>query len=141
MFSFSNKSEKILVVDDMSLSRVSIKRVLVELGFNSVELAENGLTAWEKLATSRQANAPFGLVLSDWMMPELDGLGLFKKLAGSGWSDIPPFILITAESDSFQVGEAIKLGISGYIRKPITLEALEKTLKELNGSPQTGKTP
>lgn len=130
-FSLSDKSQYILVVDDMSLSRITGQRLLGELGFANVTLADNGQAAWDAMESARGQNKPFSLVLCDWMMPQLDGLGLLGKIKAAGWPDEPHFLLVTAESDMGNIVTAIKTGISGYILKPLTADALKEALENL----------
>ncbi len=127
-FTFEDKSIRILLADDMSLSRVMGRKFLLELGYSSIQTVENGKLAWEALEKGVANNTPFRLVLTDWMMPELNGLELLQKVKNSNWAEIPPIVFMTAETDTIQVAHAIKLGISGYVPKPLTLEALKRVL-------------
>lgn len=78
----ADKELKFLVVDDFSTMRRIVRNLLKELGFNNVEEAEDGVDALNKL----QAGG-FGFVISDWNMPNMDGLELLKTIradAGNG---------------------------------------------------------
>lgn len=138
-FTFENKSIRILLADDMSLSRVMGRKLLLELGYSSIQTVENGRLAWEALEKGIANKTPFGLVLTDWMMPELNGLELLQKVKDSNWSETPPIVFMTAETDATQVAQAIKLGISGYVPKPLTLEALKRVLISLGERTKTNK--
>ncbi len=131
-FSMSNTAIRVLVVDDMGLSRNTAKKHMNALGFNNIDFAEHGLKAWELLEAAHKEGKPFDLVLSDWIMPELDGLGLLEKIKESGWEEVPPLLMLTAETAPKQVLEAVKAGISGYVTKPIQLESLKNTLEALD---------
>lgn len=71
----ADKELKFLVVDDFSTMRRIVRNLLKELGFNNVEEAEDGVDALNKL----QAGG-FGFVISDWNMPNMDGLELLKTI-------------------------------------------------------------
>ena len=81
----ADKELKFLVVDDFSTMRRIVRNLLKELGFNNVEEAEDGVDALNKL----QAGG-FGFVISDWNMPNMDGLELLKTIrADGGMSALP----------------------------------------------------
>jgi two-component system, chemotaxis family, chemotaxis protein CheY len=130
-FSQSDKNARILVVDDAALSRAHTTKLLQGLGFRYVTTAEDGQAAWELLSAARDKNEAFTLVLSDWMMPRLDGIGLLEKIKASGWDLRPHLVLITSESDKGNLVSAIKAGISSYIRKPLKEDALIEALKNV----------
>lgn len=81
----ADKELKFLVVDDFSTMRRIVRNLLKELGFNNVEEAEDGVDALNKL----QAGG-FGFVISDWNMPNMDGLELLKTIrADAGMASMP----------------------------------------------------
>jgi CheY-like chemotaxis protein len=81
----ADKELKFLVVDDFSTMRRIVRNLLKELGFNNVEEAEDGVDALNKL----QAGG-FGFVISDWNMPNMDGLELLKTIrADAGMASLP----------------------------------------------------
>ena len=131
-FSIHNKTAKILVVDDMALSRVTGRKLLIELGFKSIDLAENGEVAWGMIEKAIAENQPYTLLLSDWMMPVLDGIGLLKRVKKLPPGETLPMIFSTAESDAAQVTEAVKEGIAAYVRKPLTKESLLQALERVS---------
>ena len=69
-----NSNIRILVVDDFSPMRKALREALEMLKFTNIEEAENGFIALEKLDAAK-----FDLVISDWTMPEMDGLELLEK--------------------------------------------------------------
>lgn len=75
----ADKELKFLVVDDFSTMRRIVRNLLKELGFNNVEEAEDGVDALNKL----QAGG-YGFVISDWNMPNMDGLELLKTIGADG---------------------------------------------------------
>ncbi len=126
---------KVLVVDDMMTMRKIVTKALKEIGFTDVEDANGGIAAFEKLSS---ASPPFGLIISDWNMPEGTGIDLLKRVRGDGRFAKLPFILVTAESEKTQVAEAVKSGVSNYVIKPFTTpilrDKLEAVHKRLSGT-------
>ena len=132
-FRFDEKDVRILVVDDMSLGRATAKRLLKELGFTKVDVAENGRLAWQAIEDAEKTAQPFGLIVSDWVMPEMTGIELLAKVKAAPFSKVPSFVMLTAESDATVVAQAIKAGVAGYIRKPVVLDELKRTLMLISG--------
>jgi DNA-binding NtrC family response regulator len=108
---------KILVVDDETPVQEILKKGLSQMGGFSVEVAQNGREAIEKIE-----NDVFDLVLTDMKMPEMDGLELLKTIKGT-WPDMM-VILITAYGSIETAVEAMKMGANDYITKPIDLNEL-----------------
>lgn len=125
-----DRNLKILIVDDSSTIRFDLTHLCGELGFNNTLTAEDGLDAINTINACDKKNEPVGLVLCDINMPALNGLDFLKKIRVTH-QDLP-VIMITIESDSRIVMEAITLGASHYILKPVTREkVLEKFEKIL----------
>lgn len=111
------ESMKILVVDDEALIRDMIKRGLSQMGGFSVEVAQSGPEAIEKMEKD-----VFDLVLTDLKMPEMDGLELLKTIKGTR-PDIM-VIMMTAHGSIETAVEALKIGADDYITKPIDFNDL-----------------
>ncbi len=119
-------SMKILIVDDMSTMRRIIKNVFKQLGFTSMEEAENGQQALEKLRAQ-----PFGFVVSDWNMPVMSGIDLLRSIrADTALKDLP-LLMVTAEAQKEQIMEAVQAGVSNYIVKPFTAETLQQKIDKI----------
>ena len=108
---------KILAVDDEASIRDILKKGLSQMGGFSVEVAQNGREAIEKIE-----NDVFDLVLTDMKMPEMDGLELLKTIKGT-WPDMM-VIMITAYGSIDAAVEAMKMGANDYITKPIDFNEL-----------------
>lgn len=120
---------KLLVVDDSSTMRRIIKNTLQRLGYEDIFEAENGVEAWDIL----DKNSDMGVLITDWNMPEMNGLELVKKTrADSRFSDIP-IIMITTEGGKVEVITAIKAGVNNYIVKPFTPQVLKEKLEVVLG--------
>ena len=116
---------KFLVVDDFSTMRRIVRNLLKELGFTNVDEAEDGVVALAKL----QAGS-FDFVVSDWNMPNMDGLTLLQTVRSDPTLKDLPFLMITAEAKKENIIAAAQAGASGYIVKPFTAATLnEKMIK------------
>ena len=121
----ADKELKFLVVDDFSTMRRIVRNLLKELGFNNVEEAEDGLDALNKL----QAGG-YGFVISDWNMPNMDGLELLKTIRADGAMSALPVLMVTAEAKKENI-IAAQAGASGYVVKPFTAATLEEKLNKI----------
>jgi len=117
---------RILIVDDTSTMRITMKNMLASLGFKNVVEAVNGNNAWDAL---NQNTPPIQLVLSDYKMPECTGVELLRKLRADARFVKLPFILVTAEGEKTTLMEAIQAGASNYILKPVEAETLKQKLE------------
>jgi DNA-binding NtrC family response regulator len=111
------ESMKILVVDDEVLIRDMIKKGLSQMGGFSVEVAQSGLEAIEKMEKD-----VFDLVLTDLKMPKMDGLELLKTIKGTKPEMM--VILMTAYGSIETAVEAMRIGANDYITKPINFDDL-----------------
>ncbi len=116
---------KILLVDDSGTMRAIQKRCLFKLGVTEDQVVEAedgqaGLNAYEE--------GGFDIVLTDWNMPVMDGLTMLKEIRSRN-ADIP-IIMITTESERARVVAAIEAGVSDYLVKPYTADALNAKLEK-----------
>ena len=119
-------SLKFLVVDDFSTMRRIVRNLLKELGFTNVDEAEDGAVALGKL---REGN--FEFVVSDWNMPNMDGLTLLQNVRADPKLKSLPFLMITAEAKKENIIAAAQAGASGYIVKPFTAATLQEKLDKI----------
>ena len=117
---------RVLVVDDFATMRRIVKNILKQLGFENVEEAEDGAQAYSKLK-----DGGFGFVISDWNMPNMDGIELLRKVRSDPALKDMPFLMVTAEAEKEKVIEAIKAGVSNYIVKPFTAEVLKEKMDKI----------
>jgi two-component system, chemotaxis family, chemotaxis protein CheY len=75
---------------------------------------------------------PFGLIISDWNMPNCSGLDFLKRMRGDQRFKKTPFVLVTAESEGHQVAEALKSGVDQYVIKPFNKDALLGKLAQVH---------
>ncbi|HET9236164.1 MAG TPA: response regulator [Oligoflexus sp.] len=130
---------RILVVDDLPDMRHLIAESLLSLDYGVIE-AEDGRRALEMARNYRP-----DLIISDWMMPHLNGPELLKELQADAELQSTPTILLTAKGDELSRIEAMQLGAIAFLSKPfdiaelvntvhnlIRLKESEKKIKELN---------
>ncbi len=116
---------KILIVDDSSTMRRIIGNVVQQLGFSKDDFdeAEDGVVAWAMLQKGQ-----YDIVLTDWNMPNMNGLDLVKNIRGGGAHQKTPIIMITTEGGKMEVITALKAGVNNYIVKPFNAAILKEKL-------------
>ncbi len=120
---------KLLVVDDSSTMRRIIKNTLQRLGYKDILEGEDGLQGWGVL----NENPDIGMLITDWNMPEMNGLELVKKVrADARFKDLP-IIMVTTEGGKAEVITALKAGVNNYIVKPFTPQVLKEKLAAVLG--------
>ena len=117
---------RVLVIDDMLTMRKLVMKICRELGFTDLTEASDGVKGWEAISN---ASPPFGLVISDWNMPNCTGLDLLKRVRGDQRFAKLPFVMVTAEAEQHQIVDAVKSGVSNYVIKPFTAEILKEKLE------------
>ncbi|MBU0969767.1 MAG: response regulator [Proteobacteria bacterium] len=119
-------SIKVLIVDDFATMRRILKNILKQLGFKNLVEADDGTTAWDILE-----NQAIDLIISDWNMPKMTGLELLKKVRADSRYARKPFLMVTAEAQKQNVIEAVQAGVSNYVVKPFTAEAISDKLAKI----------
>jgi two-component system chemotaxis response regulator CheY len=120
---------KLLVVDDSSTMRRIIKNTLQRLGHKDILEGADGVEGWNALNT----NPDVDMLITDWNMPEMNGLELVKKVrADSRFIDLP-IIMVTTEGGKAEVITALKAGVNNYIVKPFTPQVLKEKLGAVMG--------
>ena len=120
---------KILVVDDSSTMRRIIKNTLARLGYKDILEGGDGVEGWDAM----NANADIEMLITDWNMPEMNGLELVKKVrADERFTDLP-IIMVTTEGGKAEVITALKAGVNNYIVKPFTPQVLKEKLGAVMG--------
>lgn len=123
---------KLLVVDDSSTMRRIIKNTLARLGYKDILEGADGVEGWAQMDT----NPDIDMLITDWNMPEMNGLELVKKVRGDvRFRDIP-IIMVTTEGGKAEVITALKAGVNNYIVKPFTPQVLKEKLGAVMGIPE-----
>ena len=119
---------KVLVVDDQLTMREVTRLALQEMGVRQIIDAENGDDAFKKATTQ-----PLDMIISDFNMPGMDGLGLLRAVRGHPAVRKLPFILVTGRGDNALVVSAAQAGVNNYIVKPFTAEMLREKVEAVVG--------
>jgi two-component system chemotaxis response regulator CheY len=122
---------KVLVVDDQLTMREVTRLALQEMGVRNIIDAENGDDAFKKATTQ-----PLDMIISDFNMPGMDGLGLLRAVRGHPAVRKLPFILVTGRGDNALVVSAAQAGVNNYIVKPFTAEMLREKVEAVVGKLQ-----
>jgi len=117
---------KFLVVDDFSTMRRIVRNLLKELGYADVDEAEDGVQALQKLRSEK-----FDFVVTDWNMPNMDGLELLKQIRADATLSILPVLMVTAEAKKENIIAAAQAGANGYVVKPFTAATLDEKLSKI----------
>jgi len=118
-------TSKFLVVDDAVSMRMTIINILKELGYTQFTEATNGNNAFALIESGEK----FDIILSDHNMPECTGLEFLKKVrALDAWKKVP-FLMITSETEKGMIVQAVQLGASNYVTKPVTKDSLKAKLE------------
>lgn len=109
---------KILIVEDEFASRSKLDKLIQGLGHETL-VAENGLDGWEKWEKERPR-----IVITDWVMPELDGIDLCKKIREAEGDRYTYVIMVTSKTDVQDIIIAMNAGADDFISKPYIKEEL-----------------
>jgi two-component system, cell cycle response regulator len=115
---------KILVVDDEQISKRVLEAMLRKWGYETIS-SDNGLEAWELM---QKPDAP-SLVISDWMMPNMDGIELCEKIRAIERPGYVYFILLTTKAEKKDVIQGLESGADDFIVKPFDHEELRSRIK------------
>ncbi|HBT31453.1 MAG TPA: chemotaxis protein CheY [Pusillimonas sp.] len=120
------KNIKILVVDDFPTMRRIIRNLLKDLGFENVDEAEDGQMGHDKVRDNN-----FDLIVSDWNMPNMDGLSMLQAIRADEKLAHTPVLMVTAEAKKENIVAAAKAGANGYVVKPFTAAVLEEKINKI----------
>jgi two-component system sensor histidine kinase/response regulator len=128
-----------LIVDDNETNRLIVKQMLASWGAEAAE-AVGGQEALAELARAKTAGAPYNLVLLDYHMPGMDGFQVAEKISQSPDLAGSTVVMLSSDVQSGDLIRARKLGVAGYLVKPIRQTDLIRTittaLKQSQAAPQ-----
>lgn len=122
----SGPNTKFLVVDDFSTMRRIVRNLLKELGYTNVDEAEDGVQALQKLRSDQ-----FDFVVSDWNMPNMDGLTMLQEIRKDPALSKLPVLMVTAEAKKENIVAAAQAGANCYVVKPFTAATLDEKLGKI----------
>lgn len=120
---------KILAVDDSPTMRRIIVNTLKRAGFEDVCEASDGKDALAKLKTDK-----FDFIITDWNMPEMDGLTFVTNVRSDPELQSLPILMVTTRSVKEDIMQAIKAGVNNYIVKPFTPETIAEKINQVLAS-------
>ncbi len=123
-----SKNSSILVVEDNVTTRLYIKRILKKLGYEKVMAVDDGDTAIMELKIKK-----FDMIISDWDMPNLNGLDFLKTIRKKPALRNIPFLMVTAEKEVSKIQKALRLGVDNYVVKPFEPGHLKNKIQEMLG--------
>lgn len=118
---------KILLVDDAAVARNMERAMLEEIGYEDVTTAGDGAEAVRRL----QETPDFDLIISDWNMPNLDGMGFLEWVRSQKEFDDVPFLMATAQGVRRDVDRALAAGASGVLVKPFEPPELAEAIDDV----------
>ena len=121
-----DKNMKILVVDDFATMRKVIKNLLKQIGYKNIAEAEDGMAALRVLKSEK-----IDFIISDWNMPNMNGLEFLKAVRADSELSNLPFLMVTAEALKDNIVMAVKAGVSNYIVKPFTAKVLSEKIENI----------
>ena len=121
-------SIKTLIVDDQQTMRSLIRTSLHALGITQTREAPDGEEGLRALIS-----APCNLVITDFNMPKLDGLGLLRAIRAHGPTSKTAVIMLTGRADRELVQRAVQFGVNNYLVKPFTVATLREKMEEVFG--------
>ena len=119
-------SLKILAVDDSPTMRRIIVNTLKRAGYEDVTEASDGKDALAKMKVEQ-----FNFVITDWNMPEMDGLTFVSQVRSLDEFKDMPILMVTTRSVKDDIIEAMKAGVNNYIVKPFTPETLGEKIGQV----------
>lgn len=116
---------EVLLVDDHRTMLQIVHGLLNEVGFTKVDKALDGVEALKKMASKR-----YDIIISDWNMPNMNGLEFLKQVRASADPQVKavPFILVTAEVKPENIIAAKQAGVNNYVAKPLTAQTLKQKI-------------
>ena len=125
----------ILVVDDMPAVRSIIRGMLEDFGATQIEEAEDGEQAIELIRERSAKGKPgFSLVVTDWLMPGIEGVDLVREIRSTPATRELPVLMITSQGQRHQWAEAQAAGVTGFVVKPFDELQLSRELSRILGS-------
>lgn len=121
-------SLRVLIVDDQLSMRALVNNGLQQLGFREIQEAVDGEDGLRKLVAGKPQ-----LVLADYNMPKLDGLGLLRAVRAHPPIANTAYIMLTGAADKELVQKAVQAGVNNYLLKPFTAATLRQKIEAVLG--------
>ncbi len=122
-------SINVLIVDDQKSIRSLVRSGLSQLGVVHIAEAADGVEAMKSLLVN-----PVHLIISDFNMPNMDGLDLLKAVRENPPTARTAFIMLTGRADRELVQRAVQLGVNNYLVKPFNVQVLKSKVEQVLGA-------
>ena len=119
---------KVLVVDDQLSMRALVRTGLQQLRITDINEAPDGEEGFRSVIAR-----PVNLVITDFNMPKLDGLGLLRAIRGHPPTKSIAVIMLTGRADRELVQRAVQFGVNNFLVKPFTVATLKQKVEEVVG--------
>jgi len=124
-----HRFNSVLIVDDSGVVRSVVRKLLVQLGFISIDEASDGEAAVAKISENH-----FALVISDWNMEPMSGKVLLEQVRAIKEHASLPFIMMTADPSIDKLVQAKQAGVTCFIKKPFNVLDLQAKILQANTS-------
>lgn len=124
----------VLIVDDEKTIQRLVHDVLVNLGFRDITTANNGRQALDLMA-----HQTFDFIISDWCMPDMEGIDMLRTLRSSPHAPhfTTPVIMLTGNTEAKYVMRAVREGVNGYLIKPFSAAQLVSRIRKIIEDPKS----
>jgi two-component system, chemotaxis family, chemotaxis protein CheY len=125
VYLFGGEIMRFLIVDDSSTMRRIIINTLNKLGHQDFVEASNGREGIDRLGTS---NGAIDMIITDWNMPEMNGIDFIKAVRSTAGSKDVPVLMVTTNAAKDDIVEALRAGVNNYVVKPFTAETIKEKI-------------
>lgn len=132
---------RVLVVEDLDVNQMLIKAMLTRLGYEAA-IASGGTEAIAMVQEATSLGKPYGLVLMDMQMPDMDGLTATQHIRQAGLDDAAlPIVALTANAYSGDISACFDAGMQDHLAKPVRLNTLDQTVRRWAKAPPAPPAP
>lgn len=115
---------KILIIDDSNSLRFMMVKLLKDIGYRNITALGSADEAFPLLSKER-----YDLILLDWNLPVISGLDFLKQIRSNPKTEKIAVIMVTTVHEKANILQALKIGVQGYILKPVERSKLEEKIK------------
>lgn len=128
------KELSVLVVDDNATNRKILEQILLYWGMNPT-VVDGGPAALDAIKNACESGKPFPIILTDCMMPEMDGFQLVERIKQDACSPSSTIVMLTSSGERGDAARCLNLGISAYLLKPVKQSELLFTISKVLQGP------
>ncbi len=134
----SLKDLAVLVVDDNDTNRRILEQILLYWGMNPT-VVDGGSAALQAMEKAHKNGSPFQIILTDCMMPEMDGFQLVERINEESRFASSTIVMLTSAGERGDAARCLKLGIAAYLLKPVRQSELLFTISRVLNGPSIGE--